>query len=209
MSAAEILSYLTRCTTRQRLEFQLVMQCAPVLKNVKVSNLLTVRAGEWQQVCEELRDSRIIAILLYADGRREVVFCCRYEQLEAYLMRPEVRGFLWDCGYGRKLYDVASVVRRLRRRYQQYAGAGKEFPHELGVLLGYPVEDVRGFIANGGQGGLLSGYWKVYGDVEGAKQKFRVYDEAKECALQELMSGWPLRRVAEERLPGETLQSFS
>lgn len=196
MSAAEMLSYIQTCTPEARLEFQVVMQCAPVLKNVKASNLLTVKAGGWQKIREQLRKSRIICILLYADGEREVVFCYRYERLESHLQRPEVRRFLWNCGYEQEQYDVASVMKRLRRRYQQYAGTDKEFPHELGVLLEYPVEDVEGFIANGGQGCLVSGYWKVYWDVAGALQRFRVYDEARERALGELMSGWPLYLVA-------------
>ncbi len=39
-----------------------------------------------------------------------------------------------------------------------------DFPHEIDVFLGYPCEDVRGFIRHGGQGYKLCGYWKVYGD---------------------------------------------
>lgn len=196
MSAAEMLSYIKSCTQKERLEIQVVLQCAPVLKNVKISNLLTVKAGEWQQVCREFRNSRIISVLLYADGVHEVVFCYRHEQLETYLLHQEVRGFLLDCGYDREPYDVASVMKRMRRRYQLYAGAGSEFPHELGILLGYPVGDVKGFMEHGGRGCLMSGYWKVYDDVEKAKRCFRKYDEAKKCALQEIMSGKPLHQVA-------------
>ena len=39
------------------------------------------------------------------------------------------------------------------------------FPHEMGVLLGYPVEDVRGFMEQNGQNALYQGYWKVYAHV--------------------------------------------
>ena len=71
--------------------------------------------------------------------RKEVLFLYRYEQLERHLKNREVQEFLKSCGYDR--FDVASVLARLRRRYQRYAGISKEFPHELGVLLGYPVGD--------------------------------------------------------------------
>ena len=49
---------------------------------------------------------------------------------------------------------------------------GKRFPHEIGVLLGYPAEDVKGFVVNEGKNYLYSGYWKVYGDLSEAKQLF-------------------------------------
>ena len=42
----------------------------------------------------------------------------------------------------------------------------KDFPHEMGVLLGYPLEDVKGFINNRGRIFLYTGYWKVYSDLQ-------------------------------------------
>lgn len=41
-------------------------------------------------------------------------------------------------------------------------GARTGFPHEVGYLLGYPTEDVDGFIRHRGRGYLLAGPWKVY-----------------------------------------------
>ena len=54
-----------------------------------------------------------------------------------------------------------------------------EFPHEMGLLLGYPVEDVEGFIENKGHNYLYAGYWKVYGHVEEKKALFNRYEEAR------------------------------
>lgn len=194
MSAEDMLSFLKGCTPEARLGFMVVNQCAPVLKNVKVSNLITVRPGGWQKVRGYLRKSRVICVLLYADQGKEVLFLYRYDRLEGHLKRPEVRAFLNGRGYGD--CQVAAVLKLLRRRYQQYAGAGREFPHELGVLLGYPVADVEGFIENRGENSLAAGYWKVYSDLKGAERTFRVYDEAKEQAMREIISGCPLCQVA-------------
>ena len=47
-------------------------------------------------------------------------------------------------------------------RYRAYMNGSKIFPHEMGLLLGYPVEDVTGFMVHGGKNSLYSGYWKVY-----------------------------------------------
>ena len=53
-----------------------------------------------------------------------------------------------------------------------------EFPHEIGLFLGYPPEDVRGFIEEGAAKCKCTGCWKVYGDVERAQKLFAAY---KKC----------------------------
>ena len=37
------------------------------------------------------------------------------------------------------------------------------FPHEIGLVLGYPPVDVEGFIKKEGRDFLYSGYWKYMG----------------------------------------------
>ena len=106
----------------------------------------------------------------------------------------EVREFLRSCGY--ESFEVESVLVRLRRRYRLYAGISKEFPHELGVLLGYPVGDVQGFIDNRGENSLTSRYWKVYQNPKEAEKSFELYDRVKEQALKEIMCGRTLSHVA-------------
>ena len=59
---------------------------------------------------------------------------------------------------------MACLIRRLREN--------DEFPHEIGLFLGYPIEDVVGFIRYAGKGCKLSGLWKVYGDAEAASRLF-------------------------------------
>lgn len=49
------------------------------------------------------------------------------------------------------------------------------FPHEIGLFLSYPPEDVRGFINSPKEGCKCTGCWKVYGDEQKAKQKFAEY----------------------------------
>ena len=56
---------------------------------------------------------------------------------------------------------------------------GKAFPHEIGVFLGYPIEDVIGFINNKGCNFKCCGYWKVYGDKEKAIKEFARYDKCR------------------------------
>ena len=194
MSAETMLHFLNNFTPEEKFGFRVVTQCAPVLKGVKISNLITMKPGGWRKIRAYLKKSRIICIPLYADAEKEVLFLYRYEQLERHLKNREVREFLRSCGY--ESFEVASVLVRLRRRYQLYAGISKEFPHELGVLLGYPVGDVQGFIDNRGENSLTSRYWKVYQNPKEAEKIFDLYDRVKEQALKEIMCGRTLSHVA-------------
>ena len=194
MSAETMLHFLNNCTPEEKFGFRVVTQCAPVLKGVKISNLITMKPGGWRKIRAYLKKSRIICIPLYADAEKEVLFLYRYEQLERHLKNREVREFLRGCGY--ESFEVASVLVRLRRRYRLYAGISKEFPHELGVLLGYPVGDVQGFIDNRGENSLTSRYWKVCQNPKEAERIFDLYDRVKEQALKEIMCGQSLSHVA-------------
>ena len=194
MSAETMLHFLNNCTPEEKFGFRVVTQCAPVLKGVKISNLITMKPGGWRKIRAYLKKSRIICIPLYADAEKEVLFLYRYEQLERHLKNREVREFLRGCGY--ESFEVASVLVRLRRRYRLYAGISKEFPHELGVLLGYPVGAVQGFIDNRGENSLTSRYWKVYQNPKEAERIFDLYDRVKEQALKEIMCGRTLSHVA-------------
>ena len=78
-------------------------------------------------------------------------------------------------------------ILRFKERFQNYKGAGDVFPHEVGIFLGYPLWDIRAFIENPRQKAKLTGYWKVYFDVEGALRRFQLFDEciARFTALAE------------------------
>lgn len=193
MSVETMLSFLQTCDPKERLGFQVAVQCGPVLKNVKISNLMTARPGSWKQIRNELKKSRIICIPLYMDDEKEILFLYRFGQLKSHLERGQVRRLL-NC-FGYEEYGIAPVLKRLRERYRQYGSRRGEFPHELGVLLEYPVEDVEGFIANQGQNSLASRYWKVYHNRQEAEKIFHMYDEAREKAMWEIVHGSSLCQV--------------
>ena len=52
----------------------------------------------------------------------------------------------------------------------QRLGQAAEFPHEIGLFLGYPPEDVQGFLEN--RLCKCVGCWKVYGDEQAAQNGF-------------------------------------
>ncbi len=70
------------------------------------------------------------------------------------------------------------------------------FPHEIGLILGYPPADVEGFIKNKGASFVACGGWKAYANPKGALEAFqrnrRCTDEFRSMYAQ----GAPLEALA-------------
>ena len=62
--------------------------------------------------------------------------------------------------------ELHRIFRKLEHRIGGHGNGEMPFPHELGLLLGYPAEDVRGFMGIGYKKCLYTGYWKVYEKAE-------------------------------------------
>jgi hypothetical protein len=72
---------------------------------------------------------------------------------------------------------------------------GNEFPHEIGLFLGYPPKDVEGFM-HSRDDCLLCGLWKVYDNPEGAQEQFRKCRACTSILLSRLQSGSRLDQLA-------------
>ena len=71
-----------------------------------------------------------------------------------------------------------------------------EFPHEIGLFLSYPPEDVRGFIENRAANYKLVGTWKVYGDVDKARETFKRYRDCTENYRTRQKAGSSIEQLA-------------
>ena len=92
-------------------------------------------------------------------------------------------------------YDPArpeNCLRRLSGRIRE----AKQFPHEIGLFLSYPPEDVRGFMEHREEGCKCVGCWKVYGDEQAAKRRFAQYDRCTKSYLRQHAQGRSLERLA-------------
>lgn len=194
MPAEIMLHFLNNNNLEAKMRFRVANHCGPVLKNVKAANAMAVKAGTWEKLWKMLKESPVRCIPLYIDGNKELLLLYRQERLEAHLKEKKNKDFLNCCGY--LDVSVAAVIGRLKERYEDYVLRGAPFPHELGIVLEYPVEDVMGFIEHRGKNCLLEKYWKVYHNLEQAKETFARYDAAKERAMEEIIAGYPLHLVA-------------
>lgn len=174
-------------------ELQLALQCAPLITGLKISNLLTISPDAFLQVEKIIEGSALSMYPLLETEEKTAILLYRKDCLEKYLKMAQVQKLLQEAGYtSSQLEDILPVF---CERYETYTERGKPFPHEMGLLLGYPPEDVEGFIRHQGRNSLCTGYWKVYADKEGKQRLFEKYEYARENLIQLLHYGLKMTEI--------------
>ncbi len=187
---------------------QMVTYCAPTLAGLKTGSLFTcsyecpngacwetdalrrTTASEFRELNRTLSGKGLRIIPLCFRETSVLVYMYRPSELERDFADPVCRNLLDELGY-EGLSSEESVTRlRLKLQY------AKNFPHEIGLFLGYPPEDVRGFIEEGADRCKCTGCWKVYTDVQSAQKTFERYDCCTAIYLKQLAAGTPLDRLA-------------
>lgn len=176
-------------------EKQVVLRCAPMIMGLKPSNLLVLKQGEERCVQQLFENTRFSCCRLYCAGREAVLLVYEPLLLMRTLAVPKARKMLCQHGYREFAFDA--LLDRLAGRYLAYRRQMGAFPHEMGLFLGYPPEDVQGFLDNGGRHALCAGYWKVYQEKAKKIRLFRSFDQAGERLLRFLADGAELSEVLE------------
>ena len=180
-----------------------VAHCAPTLAGLKTGSLFVCPKESLPVLRESLRSlnrrfgEKGIRVLPLKELKRGIlIYLYRPRLLEADLRDPLAQRLLRERAYPMTTADqaVAELAHRLRSRV--------DFPHEIGIFLGYPPADVEGFLTYGGSRARASGTWQAYGDVEAAERKFRQYRRctgaykrayARQGSLDRLVVGNPKR----------------
>ncbi|MEE3394791.1 MAG: DUF3793 family protein [Candidatus Onthomonas sp.] len=178
------------------MEDYLIEFCSPTLASLKVGSLFNYAYTTRQELTEQLErlndmlaEKGVFLRVLRVRKGRALIYLCRKSQLEALLRRPEIARFLAQYGY-REL-ELEQVLWHLQCR----VCCSEEFPHEIGVFLGYPLEDVIGFIRWGGRGSKCSGIWKVYGDASLAQKLFAQYAKCRSVYRRLWQEGRSVRQL--------------
>lgn len=103
--------------------------------------------------------------------------------LEKHLNTDCSMEFLISLGYSSDA-SINEHVNTLKIRYEKY-----HCPHELGLFLGIPINDVKDFMEFTTKKCLLCKYWKVYNDSTTAQAIFNKYDEIKEYTMNTMLKG--------------------
>ena len=171
-------------------------QCAPVLADVKPSNLLILTSEEEEVFLQMEELPHVSSLCLYEGKNKSTWLLYRRDRLESALVWPQTGEFLEQYGYRMVRESLDEKLLRLQHRFAEYKEERQPFPHEMGVFLGYPLGDVKGFIEHHGKEYLCSGYWKVYQDEQKAKSTFQLYQSVRDAVLQLIMAGSNLYEIS-------------
>ncbi len=166
-------------------EESLIYHAAPTLASIKIANLYSFKFTndvECQMTIRHfnslMNPKGIYIELLKNAGDFYLIYVYRKSHLQKRLQDSEVKMLLAEYGYPVKC-DIDNYMSVLKIRLKTRKG----FPHEIGLLLGYPLSDVKAFIENEGQNCIVYGDWKVYGDEETAKCLFCKYKRCRDVYI--------------------------
>lgn len=181
-----------------RFQQLLVEQCAPTLAGVKVGSLFRISGLSSARTSIRFWDQALSPLGLRVTALKEchrsdtcMVYVYREAWLQRHLTKPSIAGFLASLGY-----DTAQGVGMLRQLSHRFC-LEQEYPHEIGVFLGYPLEDVIGFITHRGRDFTCCGHWKCYGDPAAAQERFQRYRACTAELTQRFYQGEALHQLVE------------
>ena len=173
----------------------LIRCCAPTMAGLKTGNMFNCPFDSKEEMTAELRRlNRILGSkglrilpLRWSNGRA-LVYLFRPKRLEQDLQNELAAQILSECGYTGN--NPNSCVMQLISRFRSEG----DFPHEVGLFLGYPPADVGGFMHRK-EDWKLSGIWKVYDDVAGAARQFERCHHCTEVYLRCARKGFSIDRL--------------
>ncbi|MCY6369615.1 DUF3793 family protein [Clostridium ganghwense] len=168
----------------------IVYSSAPTIAKEKVSSLVIFNNRNernlykyWEKYKKEIEMKFPLKFYeLKKNDTTVVVLFYNKKKLEGILSQEKNINFLERFGY-KKDMNAEESLKLLSSRYENVC------PHEIGIFLGYPIDDVVEFINCPNKQCLMLGYWKVYHNPEKAKDIFEKYDMAKDKMVNLLIEG--------------------
>ena len=159
-----------------------IRQAAPTLAGIKTGSLFPCPCEDKAALLAEIR-----AFNRRYQARGLCLLPLRFTKGKAllYLYRPAALQRDLDSDAAAKLLAAAVI-----------AVVELFFPHEVGLFLSYPPEDVKGFIENRAANAKCTGVWKVYGDERQARQTFAKYKKCTQVYCERWQSGSGLDKLA-------------
>lgn len=178
------------------LEQCVIEYCAPTLAGIKTGNLFSLKTENKENAKEELKELNemlhkkgINIVSVKESDKRILLYLYRPDFLKKELSNPEAIEILEERGYTCESVDMCLC--QLRRNLANY----DDFPHEIGLFLGYPPADVKCFINNPSDGVVCVGCWKAYNNKDTAEATFRKFKKCSECYMRQYKNGKTLKQL--------------
>lgn len=187
------LEYLEKENRQKYMLKYLMLKLAPVLLKLKPAHLVALCNLEhskrnnydlWiRQKWSIARTLRISFKELRDTLHRRQVLFYDPQLLFDTITRPESLVFLKYFGYS-SCKTVEDYLELLKVHFN-----GPSFPHEIGIFLGYPLKDVKGFVKKGGLPLTKLGSWQVFGEPGKSIQLMQMHRKAVEVFLNSMQNG--------------------
>ena len=177
-------------------EALIVRHCSPTLAGLKTANMFNCKYTDKAELMKSIRSVnnmlkgkgvRMIPLRL-ANGSA-LIYVYRPKKLEDDLKSPASEAILSSCGYDEG--TAARLIRELMARL----GGSEDFPHEIGLFLGYPPEDVRCFMCDRNRECRCVGCWRAYTNGSEAEKTFARFKKCTEVYCMKLREGYPLSKL--------------
>ena len=177
----------------------IVLHCSPTLAGLKTGNLFSTCCTSREELKMELRELNHLLnekglriIPLWYNKNKALIYIYRPDRLKKDLCQQEAEAILQEKGY--QTGDASRCLIQLIRRFTE----NLQFPHEIGLFLGYPPSDVRGFIKSPCDGVKCTGCWKVYGNKEEALKTFQKYRTCTQICYKQFLEGVSLEQLIDQ-----------
>ena len=174
----------------------ILFHCSPTLAGIKTASLFmcsyeskNTLLAQIRTFNRALRHKGIVMLPTRMKADRALIYVYRPTRLRHDLQQPLAAQLLREYGYPST--QLEECLPHLVQRLCAY----EEFPHEIGLFLGYPPEDVQGFIRHKGCDCKCVGCWKVYGDETAARKCFEQYKKCTRVYCEQHARGISLERL--------------
>lgn len=197
MKQVQFYKSLSQMEEKECIEKFLIYNASLVISGVKPSATITLKKNnenlydKWIKYgIDFLRNIDIQYVNLRECSNALIILIYNEKQLSNYIFRKENKKFLMQLGYSDK-NDINNYLYMLKNRYKEF-----NCPHELGIFLGFPLNDVMDFMNCKNKKCLSCGYWLVYNNLKEAKETFSRYDKVKEHTVNYILKGDSSHNVA-------------
>ena len=146
-------------------------------------------------LCNATHELSLFGVTLLAtsaiSGGKVTFVAYRPELVEDILAKPEHCEFL--AAFGHSTESVQTLMKSMRSRIFAFHARKAAFPHEIGLVLGYPLADVQGFM--NGQPELFTGAWKVYDNTEETRLRLERLKDAEDQCKHRFYQGESLAQI--------------
>lgn len=190
MKQIEFYKSLNNMEERECIEKFLIYNASLVISGIKPSATITIKKDnenlydKWIKYgIDFIQKIEMKYIKLRECNNALIILIYNEKKLKNYIFKKENKKFLIQIGYVEE-EDINMYLSILENRYKEF-----NCPHELGIFLGFPLNDVKDFMECKKKKCLSCGYWLVYNNLKEAKEIFNKYDKVKDQTISYILNG--------------------